>query len=298
MSAAQLDGAPVAAAIRATVRELVARLSALEVTAGVAVVLATDNESTAWYVRAIEREAGLLGIDCMVHDLGQATTGRIAQRIEELNRNPLVHGIILQTPLPEGVEASDLVGLISPAKDIDGANPLSLGRLSVGLPAFAPATARSVMEILEHYRVPLAGQHVTVVGRSAVVGKPLAQLLLGKDATVTTCHSRSANLASYTRRSAVTIVAVGRAGLLTGRHVTPESVVIDVGTTVDGQGNLIGDVDAASVGSTARALTPVPGGVGSVTTALLMLHTSEAALSGSCVSPAGAREGELMAGQR
>ena len=298
MSALRLDGAPVAARIRARVQEQVSRLTSLQVTAGVAVVLATDNESAAWYVRAIEREAARVGIDCIIHDLGCATTGRIAQRLEELNRNPLVHGIILQTPLLAGVDAADLVGLISPAKDIDGANPLSLGRLSVGMPAFAPATARSVMEILAHYRVPLAGEHVTVVGRSAVVGKPLAQLLLGRDATVTTCHSRSTDLAAHTRPAAVTVVAAGRAGLLTGSHVTEESVVIDVGTNVDAQGNLVGDVAADSVASTARALSPVPGGVGSVTTALLMLHTIEAALSASGVRLEEQREGELMVGQR
>lgn len=298
MSALRLDGAPVAARIRARVQEQVSRLASLQVTAGVAVVLATDNESAAWYVRSIEREAARVGVDCMIHDLGCATTGRIAQRLEELNRNPLVHGIILQTPLPAGVDAADLVGLINPAKDIDGANPLSLGRLSVGMPAFAPATARSVMEILAHYRVPLAGEHVTVVGRSAVVGKPLAQLLLGQDATVTTCHSRSTDLAAHTRQAAITVVAAGRAGLLTGSHVTKESVVIDVGTNVDAQGNLVGDVAAESVASTARALSPVPGGVGSVTTALLMLHTIEAALSASGVRLEEQREGELMVGQR
>lgn len=298
MSTLKLEGVPVAKEIRARVKEQVERLAENNVTAEVAVVLATNNQSTAWYVRAIEREAAKLGIRCTVHDLRDTTTGRIAQRIEELNRDSSVHGIILQTPLPAGVNAADLVGLISPAKDIDGANPLSLGRLTVGLPAFAPATARSVMEILHHYAVPLAGEDITVVGRSPVVGKPLAQLLLAQNATVTTCHSHSKDLTRHTRAAAVTIVAAGRIGLLTGKQVTAESVVIDVGTNVDGQGNLVGDADALTVGAVARALTPVPGGVGAVTTALLMLHATEAALAISGIQLEEQLEGESMVGQR
>lgn len=296
MSATMLDGAPVAEAIREKVREQVSVLAEHQRTAGLAVVLATDNESTAWYVRSIERAAGKLGINCTVHDLGQATTGKIAQRIEELNRDTSVHGIILQTPLPEGVNSADLVGLIHPIKDIDGANPLSLGRLSVGVPAFAPATARSVMEILDFYRIPVSGQHVSVIGRSAVVGKPLAQLLLAKDATVSMCHSKTTNLAKHTLSSAITVVAVGRAGLLTAEHVNESSVVVDVGTNVNAQGNLVGDVDEHSVTQVARALSPVPGGVGSVTTALLMLHTVDAAASILNLTKTAAREGAGMAG--
>jgi len=296
MSAASLDGAPVADRIRSRVRGHAQRLAEHGISPRLAVVLATSNEATAWYVRSIERAAEQLGLGCRVYDLGQARVERIAQAIRELNEDESVHGIILQTPLPQGVDPAPLVGMIDPAKDIDGANPLSLGRLSVGLPAFAPATARSVVEILEHYRVPLAGEQVTVVGRSAVVGKPLAQLLLQCDATVTICHSRSGDLAPYTRAAAVIAVAAGRPGLLTGAHVTAESVVIDVGTNVDESGRLIGDADAESVGRVAQALSPVPGGVGTVTTALLLLHTVEAALELS--RTATQEEGALMAGQK
>ncbi|QOT21185.1 bifunctional 5,10-methylenetetrahydrofolate dehydrogenase/5,10-methenyltetrahydrofolate cyclohydrolase [Paenarthrobacter sp. YJN-D] len=243
-----------------------------------AVVVATDDESTLWYVRSIERAAERLGIGCRIVDLGpEATEQVLASVLGDLSTEPSVNGIILQTPLPVGVKADSLVGLIAPEKDIDGANPLSLGRLAVGQPAFAPATAQAVVELLDHFDVPVAGRNVVVVGRSAVVGKPLALLLLERDATVTICHSRSGPLERYTRPADVVVVAAGRTGLLKGSHISPETVVVDVGTNVLPDGSLVGDVDEASVTGIAAGLTPVPGGVGSVTTALLLLHTVEAA---------------------
>ncbi|MFK4640819.1 bifunctional 5,10-methylenetetrahydrofolate dehydrogenase/5,10-methenyltetrahydrofolate cyclohydrolase [Paenarthrobacter histidinolovorans] len=243
-----------------------------------AVVVATDDESTLWYVRSIERAAERLGIGCRIVDLGpEATEQVLASVLRDLSAEPSVNGIILQTPLPVGVKADSLVGLIAPEKDIDGANPLSLGRLAVGQPAFAPATAQAVVELLDHFEVPVAGRNVAVVGRSAVVGKPLALLLLERDATVTVCHSKSGPLERYTQPADVVVVAAGRTGLLKGSHLSPETVVIDVGTNVLPDGSLVGDVDEASVTGIAAGLTPVPGGVGSVTTALLLLHTVEAA---------------------
>ena len=277
MTARRLSGKPVADEIRAKTAHVVENLNRDGFTAKVAVLLATKNEATGWYVRSIERAAAQQGVECQVLQMPEASQEQLAAAITALNEDESVHGIILQTPLPEGVDPAVLVQLIDPAKDIDGANPLSLGRLSVGQPAFAPATARSVIEILEHYRVPLAGQHVAVVGRSAVVGKPLAQLLLQRDATVSICHSRTAQLADFTKAAAVTVMAVGRANLLTAEEVADSSVVIDVGTNVDEEGQLVGDVHAASVQPKVRALSPVPGGVGTVTTALLIWHTVQAA---------------------
>ncbi|WP_461163051.1 bifunctional 5,10-methylenetetrahydrofolate dehydrogenase/5,10-methenyltetrahydrofolate cyclohydrolase [Arthrobacter sp. R4-81] len=243
-----------------------------------AVVVATDDGSAHWYVRSIERAAGNAGITCRIVDLGHdATEQALASVLKALSAEPSVHGIILQTPLPPGVDADALVGHIAPEKDIDGANPLSLGRLAVGQPSFAPATARAVIEILDHFDIPVAGRNVVVIGRSAVVGKPLSLLLLERDAAVTVCHSRSGPLEKYTRTADVVIVAAGRIGLLNSSHISPEAVVIDVGTNVLPDGSLVGDVDQASVRGVAAALTPVPGGVGSVTTSLLLLHTIEAA---------------------
>ncbi|MET3952492.1 bifunctional 5,10-methylenetetrahydrofolate dehydrogenase/5,10-methenyltetrahydrofolate cyclohydrolase [Arthrobacter sp. UYEF36] len=243
-----------------------------------AVVVATDDGSTHWYVRSIERAAEKAGINCRVVDLGQGASGRaLAAVLKDLSADLSVNGIILQTPLPPGVQTDELVGHIAPEKDIDGANPLSLGRLAVGQPAFAPATARAVIEILDHFDIPLAGRNVVVIGRSAVVGKPLSLLLLERDAAVTICHSRSGPLEKYTKTADVVVVAAGRTGLLIGDHVSSAATVIDVGTNVLPDGSLVGDVDAASVRGVAAALTPVPGGVGSVTTSLLLLHTTEAA---------------------
>ena len=243
-----------------------------------AVVVATDDGSTLWYVRSIERAAESAGINCRIVDVGHDATGQVlASVLKDLSAEPSVNGIILQTPLPPGVDADALVGHIAPEKDIDGANPLSLGRLAVGQPSFAPATARAVTEILDHFDIPVAGRNVVVIGRSAVVGKPLSLLLLERDATVTVCHSRSGALEKYTRTADVVVVAAGRTGLLNGGHISPGAVVIDVGTNVLSDGSLVGDVDEASVRGIAGALTPVPGGVGSVTTALLLLHTAEAA---------------------
>jgi methylenetetrahydrofolate dehydrogenase (NADP+)/methenyltetrahydrofolate cyclohydrolase len=243
-----------------------------------AVVVATDDGSTHWYVRSIERAAERAGIRCRIVDLGHDASGEVlAAALKDLNADPSVNGIILQTPLPPGVETDELVGHIAPEKDIDGANPLSLGRLAVGQPSFAPATARAVIEILDHFDIPLAGRNVVVIGRSAVVGKPLSLLLLERDAAITVCHSKSGPLEKYTKTADVVVVAAGRNGLLNGDHVSSAAVVIDVGTNVLPDGSLVGDVDEASVRGVAAALTPVPGGVGSVTTSLLLLHTTEAA---------------------
>ncbi len=273
-----LSGKPLAALIQQRAQEESTLLEDEGLRPVLAVVVATDDQSTHWYVRSIERAAGRAGICCRIIDLGHDATEQVlASVLADLSAEPTVHGVILQTPLPATVRADRLVGLIAPEKDIDGANPLSLGRLAVGQPAFAPATARAVVELLGHFQIPVAGRNVAVVGRSAVVGKPLSLLLLARDATVTVCHSKSGPLERYTRPADVVVVAAGRTGLLKGSHISPEAVVIDVGTNVLADGSLVGDVDEASVTGVAAGLSPVPGGVGSVTTALLLLHTVEAA---------------------
>lgn len=278
MSTAMLSGKPLAGLIQQRATDEARALDSDGLRPTLAVVVATDDESTLWYVRSIERAAQRAGVDCRIIDLGHDATEQVlAGVLRDLSAAPAINGIILQTPLPPNVRTDELVGHIAPEKDIDGANPLSLGRLAVGQPAFAPATARAVVEILDHYDIPVAGRNVVVVGRSAVVGKPLSLLLLERDAAVTVCHSRSGPLEKYTRAADIVVVAAGRTGLLTGSQVSPEAVVIDVGTNVLADGSLVGDVDADSVRGVAAALTPVPGGVGSVTTALLILHAAEAA---------------------
>jgi methylenetetrahydrofolate dehydrogenase (NADP+) / methenyltetrahydrofolate cyclohydrolase len=277
---AMLSGTELAAAIRAQVAAAAAELAAAGTPPRLAVVVATADESSAWYVRSIARAAEKTGIACSVVDLGAtATPDRIRAELAALSAERGVHGIILQTPLPDGAVFEDLAASIDPAKDVDGANPLSLGRLAAGLPAFAPATAEAVLALLDHHAVPLSGVHAVVVGRSTVVGKPAAHLLLQRDATVTICHSRTKNLAEITRSADVLVAAVGRPALITAEHVGTDGVVVDVGTNPGPDGGLVGDVDARSVHGRAAALTPVPGGVGPVTTALLLEHTIRAARS-------------------
>jgi methylenetetrahydrofolate dehydrogenase (NADP+)/methenyltetrahydrofolate cyclohydrolase len=267
---ATLSGTELAAGIRAEVAAAAAELAAAGTPPRLAVVVATADESSAWYVRSIARAAEKTGIACSVVDLGEtATPDRIRTELAALSADPAVHGIILQTPLPADAVFEDLAAAIDPAKDVDGANPLSLGRLAAGLPAHPPA----VLVLLTHHGIPLSGAHAVVVGRSTVVGKPAAHLLLQRDATVTVCHSRTKDLGAVTRSADVLVAAVGRAQLITAEHVAEEAVVIDVGTNPTADGGLVGDVDAGSVSGRVAGLTPVPGGVGPVTTALLLRHT-------------------------
>ena len=273
-----LSGKELAAGIRAEVTAAAAELVAAGTPPRLAVVVATADESSAWYVRSIARAAEKTGIACSVLTLGEtATPGRIRAELAALSADPAVHGIILQTPLPADAVFEDLAASIDPAKDVDGANPLSLGRLTAGLPAFAPATAEAVLALLDHHGIPLSGAHAVVVGRSNVVGKPAAQLLLQRDATVTVCHRHTKELAAVTRSADVLVAAVGQPGLLTAEHVAEDAVVIDVGTNPTPDGGLVGDVDTVSISGRVAGLTPVPGGVGPVTTALLLQHTIRAA---------------------
>ncbi|MEV1020110.1 bifunctional 5,10-methylenetetrahydrofolate dehydrogenase/5,10-methenyltetrahydrofolate cyclohydrolase [Streptomyces sp. NPDC050264] len=277
MTATLLHGKELAGALRQATAAHAADLTARGTHPHLTVVTATSDGSSAWYVRSIARAAEKAGLRCTITDLGDdAPAEDIRARLTELSADPDVHGIILQTPLPKGTHLEDLASAIAPAKDVDGANPLSLGRLASGLPAFAPATAEAVVALLDHHGVALHGRHVAVVGRSTVVGKPAAHLLLDRHATVTVCHSRTADLAAITSTADVLVAAVGRPGLITPAHVRPGATVIDVGTNPTDDGGLVGDVDP-SVMSTAGALTPVPGGVGPVTTALLLRHTTLAA---------------------
>ncbi|GAB3437153.1 bifunctional 5,10-methylenetetrahydrofolate dehydrogenase/5,10-methenyltetrahydrofolate cyclohydrolase [Flindersiella endophytica] len=276
MTAMRLDGKAPAAAIRAEVASAVA---ARPTPPKLAVVVVSGDEASAWYVRTISNAAAKVGVDCEVIE-AEPDGSVIRATLRQLNSDHAVHGIVLQSPLPAGLpSAQQLAGAIDAAKDVDGANPLSLGRLAAGQPAFAPATAAAVLALLDHHEIDLAGRHAVVVGRSTVVGKPVAHLLLDRNATVTVAHSRTSDLAAITRQADVLVVAAGRAGLITDRHVRPGAYVIDVGTNPTPEGKLVGDVDAASVEPVAGGLSPVPGGVGPVTTAVLLRHTVTAAVT-------------------
>jgi methylenetetrahydrofolate dehydrogenase (NADP+) / methenyltetrahydrofolate cyclohydrolase len=277
-----LSGRELAAEIRTGTAALAEELTAMGRAPRLAVVTATADEASAWYVRQIASAAARAGIACDVTDLAsdaaespEAIAARIEAALVALSGEPAVHGIILQTPLPGGARLAELAAAINPGKDVDGANPVSLGRLMTGLPAFAPATAEAVLRLLDHYGIALAGQHAVVVGRSAVVGKPVAHLLLDRNATVTICHSRTPDLAAITAAADVLVVAAGRAGLIGPEHVAPGATVIDVGTNATADGGLAGDVDPKV--AEIAALSPVPGGVGPVTTAVLLRHVADAA---------------------
>jgi methylenetetrahydrofolate dehydrogenase (NADP+)/methenyltetrahydrofolate cyclohydrolase len=273
-----LEGKKTAAAIREEAAATAQRLRAAGTVPSLALVLATADESAAWYTRAIVRAGEKIGLDVRVERLADdASATDVRTAVARLSADDTVHGIIVQTPLPPGVDFVEIAEAIAPEKDVDGANPVSLGRLTAGLPAFAPATAAAVLRLLDDHGVELAGRRAVVVGRSLVVGKPAAMLLLARDATVTICHSRTKDLAARTSEADILVAAVGRPRMLGAEHVGPGAVVIDVGTTPDENGNLVGDVDAEAVMGRAGAVTPVPGGVGPVTTALLLHNTVTAA---------------------
>jgi methylenetetrahydrofolate dehydrogenase (NADP+) / methenyltetrahydrofolate cyclohydrolase len=270
----ELNGRDLAKEVRAAVAARAAELTKEGRQPRLAVVTANDDGGSAAYVRSISAAAAREGIAC---DVARTTTAAgITAALMSLADDPEVHGIIVQAPLPEGASLAGLAALIPAQKDVDGASPESIGRLVAGLPAFAPATAEAVLTLLDHYGVELQGRHAVVVGRSVVVGKPAAHLLLDRHATVTVCHSRTVGLAHITRQADVLVAAAGRAGLIGPSHVSPGTTVIDVGTNATPDGGLAGDVDP-TVAGVAGALTPVPGGVGPVTTALLLRHVVEAA---------------------
>jgi methylenetetrahydrofolate dehydrogenase (NADP+)/methenyltetrahydrofolate cyclohydrolase len=274
----ELSGRELARQLRAGVAARAAELADAGRQPRLAVVMANDDGGSAAYVRSLAAAADRSGIACDVSRTG--TAAGILAMLAQLADDPEVHGIILQTPLPEGANLAALAAAIPPAKDVDGASPESIGRLVAGLPAFAPATAEAVLALLDHYGVELRGRRAVVVGRSVVVGKPAAHLLLGRHATVTICHSRTADLPAITRQADVLVASAGRAGLIGPGHVAPGAIVVDVGTNPTADGGLAGDVDPA-VASVAAALTPVPGGVGPVTTALLLSHVVQAATATS-----------------
>jgi methylenetetrahydrofolate dehydrogenase (NADP+)/methenyltetrahydrofolate cyclohydrolase len=276
-----IDGRAIAKAILDKVAADVAGLRAAGTTPTLAIVVPTDDEATAWYVRSIARTAAKAEIEVRRIDRYDATEEELTALLDELSADPGVHGVICQTPLPKGITLDQVGQHIAVAKDVDGANPESLGRLAAGLPAFAPATAQAVVEILKREGTPLVGADVTVVGRSNVVGKPAALLLLAEHATVTVCHSRTRDLAGHTRQADILVAAVGRAQMLGAEHVKPGAVVIDVGTNPTEDGKLVGDVDTGAVEPVAAAVTPVPGGVGPVTTALLLANIVAAAKIGT-----------------
>lgn len=277
MRARIIDGKGVAAEIRASLTKQVAELTAKDKTPGLDVVLVGDDPASAVYVRSKERACKQIGINSTVHRLSQETTQEeLLNLIHELNGNPQVHGILVQLPLPSHLDEEKVINAISPEKDVDGFHPINVGKLHIGEEGFVPCTPAGVVELVRRTGVPIAGQQVVVVGRSNIVGKPVASLFLRENATVTICHSRTKDVAAECRRADILIAAVGRPLMIKEDWVKPGAVVIDVGINrMDGK--IVGDVDYEAVSQVAGAITPVPGGVGPMTIAMLLKATVEAA---------------------
>jgi methylenetetrahydrofolate dehydrogenase (NADP+)/methenyltetrahydrofolate cyclohydrolase len=278
MTASLLDGNALARSIRHDVATRVARLASHGILPGLAVLLVGDDAASAVYVRHKVKDCGEVGIvstlDRLPADTPQAA---LLARIAALNADPSVHGILVQLPLPAHIDEHRVIEAISPLKDADGFHVSNVGLLATGKPLFRPCTPYGVMKLLEQAGARLDGAEAVVIGRSNIVGKPQALMLLAAGATVTVCHSRTRDLAAHTRRADVLVAAVGRPGLVTADMVKPGAVVIDVGMNRGADGRLCGDVDFAGVSRVAGAITPVPGGVGPMTRAMLLVNTVEAA---------------------
>ena len=285
MSAKIIDGKAIAARVRADVaREVEAFTRELARPPGLATVLVGDDPASAVYVAGKQRACTEVGIAPFDRRLpANATFEEVADELEALNADRAVSGVLLQLPVPEHLDGPALTGIIAPEKDVDGLTPVNAGLLALGRPGLRPCTPLGVMELLADAGVELEGAEAIVVGRSNLFGKPMAQLLLARNATVTTCHSRTRELAAVCARADVLIVAIGRARLVTREFIKPGAVVIDVGMnrlTPEQAGNksgLVGDVDFAAASEFAAAITPVPGGVGPMTIALLLRNTLQAA---------------------
>ena len=248
-----------------------------------ATIIVGEDPGSKLYVRMKHRACERVGIGSVGIELPEdASTERVLETVTRLNNDPEIDGILVQLPLPSGVDTTRVINAVAPGKDVDGFHPCNLGRLLAGTPVFAPCTPQGIMTILEEYRIPIAGKRAVVVGRSIDVGRPMAVLLLNADATVTICHSRTENLADETRRADILVSAVGRAKFVGSEMVKEGATVIDVGINYDEQGKLHGDVDFEAVRDRAGAITPVPGGVGPMTIATLMENTFLAAKLRTC----------------
>ena len=275
-----IDGKALAAKLQGELAEKTARLKEeTGVVPGLVVILVGENPASQVYVRNKERSAIAAGFRSKVVRLPETIQeNELLELIEQYNQDPLWHGILVQLPLPKHIDDEAVLLAIDPAKDVDGFHPLNMGRLWAGNPIMVPSTPAGIMEMFKEYGIELEGKRAVVIGRSNIVGKPMAQLLLAKNATVTLTHSRTHHLAKIAKTADILVVAIGRAKFVTADFVKEGAVVIDVGMNRDEDGKLCGDVDFDAVFPIASHLTPVPGGVGPMTVTMLMEQTYEAAV--------------------
>jgi methylenetetrahydrofolate dehydrogenase (NADP+) / methenyltetrahydrofolate cyclohydrolase len=271
MAAQILDGKSLAAHLRAGVKHKVARLAQRGIRPGLAVILAGEDPASRVYGRKKVRACEETGVRSALFEYpASVSEGELLERVHALNADSSTHGILVQLPLPKAVDALRVLDAVSPAKDVDGFHDANLGALLAGKPGLVPCTPAGVMRLLEHAAVPLAGRRAVVIGRSNIVGKPLALLLLQKDATVTVCHSKTADLENVAHEADILVAAIGRAKLVGAAMVKPGACVVDVGVNRLADGTLAGDVDFHAAKNVAGWITPVPGGVGPMTIAMLL----------------------------
>jgi methylenetetrahydrofolate dehydrogenase (NADP+)/methenyltetrahydrofolate cyclohydrolase len=281
MTAQLIDGNALSKQLRAEVAQRAAALSARGITPGLAVVLVGENPASQVYVRNKVKACQDNGLHSVLEQYpATLSEADLLARVHALNNDPAIHGILVQLPLPAHIDAQKVIESISPAKDVDGFHVASAGALMVGQPGFWPCTPYGCMKMLESIGYDLKGKHAVVIGRSNIVGKPMALMLLQKNATVTICHSATKDLKAMTLQADVVVAAVGKRNVLTGDMVKPGAVVIDVGMNRNDEGKLCGDVDFDGVKEVAGYITPVPGGVGPMTITMLLVNTLEAAERG------------------
>ena len=278
MTAQKIDGNALSQKLRADVTLRTTALKARGITPGLAVILVGENPASQVYVRNKVKACEDSGLHSILEKHSASLTeAALLERIDALNRDTSIHGILVQLPLPEHIDAQKVIEAISPAKDVDGFHMSSAGALMTGMPGFWPCTPYGCMKMLESIEYDLRGKHAVVIGRSNIVGKPMALMLLKKDATVTICHSATQNLKAITLQADVIVAAVGKRNVLTADMVKPGAVVLDVGMNRNQEGKLCGDIDFAGVEQVAGYITPVPGGVGPMTITMLLVNTLEAA---------------------
>lgn len=272
-----IDGKAIAASLRETLAADTARLVAAGKRPGLAVIMVGDNPASDVYVRNKIAACEKTGIASFEHRLpAHATQAEVEQLIRRLNADDAVHGILLQLPVPDQIDSTAMIGLIAPEKDVDGLHPLNLGRLMAGLPGMVPCTPQGSLMLIKEVQGDLSGLHAVVIGRSLLFGKPMAQLLLGENCTVTQAHSKTRDLPALCRTADILVAAIGRPEMIKGDWVKPGAIVIDVGINRMADGHLKGDVDFPAASTVARAITPVPGGVGPMTIACLLANTVKA----------------------
>ncbi|KOS68110.1 5,10-methylene-tetrahydrofolate cyclohydrolase [Lysinibacillus contaminans] len=278
MSSAIINGKEIGQEIRISVADRVASLKEKGLTPGLAVVLVGDNQASATYVKNKQKSCEEIGMFSELVKLPEETTQEaLLEQIEVLNKREDIHGILVQLPLPKHIDEDTVIATIAVEKDVDGFSPVSVGKMMLGQETFLPCTPFGVMKLLEYSGIEIAGKHAVIVGRSHIVGKPMGQLLLQKDATVTYTHSKTPDLPSFTKQADILIAAVGRANFITKEHVKEGAVVIDVGINRDENNKLCGDVNFTDVNGIASHITPVPGGVGPMTITMLLFNTVQAA---------------------